>query len=648
MGTIARMTCFLRRSISVAACVAACVVAGCAAGGEDDAGQADAASPDAGPTDAGPLDAGPLDAGPLDAFVPDDGGPSDAGEEDSGATVTAPVVDGEPRADHRRPSWVYSVPAGAVGFRVRIDGGAFVDLDVATTVYTAPVDLSDGLHTFGVRARDEEGRYGPEGTFDTTVSPIEREGDLFWRADRVMATSPLGHVAAISAHNAYEDGLASAGANLAETVRILHAAQTAGADLLELDLVDVGGVPRVEHDDTGNPARAALADVLDDALLRAGNQVLFLEIKETTPTEAFVRALLDLLAARRGDYARAGRPVVLRAFHSIRANLDLARTLLDTDEYVLLRPYVRLSVLFSRGAATRALVRDAVTNGYDMVELEYRSADLLTSVSLARSLGLGVNVYTIPATFGEVFVANLRESVDAITVDYPIALSRAVVTDDNAQVFVDVSQQTDATVGAVPYLRTGFPADGLAVNGGGEPLLRIGAESDPLFGARLVFEPAATRSAALYDADALPGEGVFVAVHVRFGTLTLVDGDTMSVLAKTNAGGYGLELFNPTGTAPTVLRFGVYVGGAYRYATIPASALTTTRAHFITCAYDGDGGVRMWVDNDDGAVAIVSATGGITNNDLPVILGADPQAGASRYFFDGELQMALVQSWGAH
>jgi hypothetical protein len=57
----------------------------------------------------------------------------------------------------------------------------------------------------------------------------------------------------------------------------------------------------------------------------------------------------------------------------------------------------------------------------------------------------------------------------------------------------------------------------------------------------------------------------------------------------------------------------------------------------------------MWIDNDESGVTATTATGGITNNDVPVILGADPQGGgAPRFFFDGEIQMALAEAWGAH
>lgn len=632
----------------VSSCIAALFFAACATGGSspDASTERDASS---NRNDAGPA---------LDAFVPlpEDGGGAldaslDAGtmEPDSGALVGAPLVDGEPRADHRRPSWVWTVPEGAEGFRVRIDDGAWETLDLGTTHYTAPSDLSDGLHRFEVQARDVEGRYGPSGHFETTVELIERPGDWWWRTDRVLATTPLGHPAAISAHNAYSDTLSTAEANRNATLTRLHEAQNQGADLLELDLVDAGdGVPRIAHDDNGNSARARLVDVLDDPQLAVGDQILFLELKETAPTEAFMRALLDLIAERRASYARAGRPIVLRAFESVRASIDLAKTLLESPDYVLIRPYVRLSILFSRNAATPAKIRDAAASGFHMVEFEYRTYRWPAYAALARSLGLGVNVWTVPVSFGEVFVANAREIADAITVDYPIAAARSVVTDDNSLFLVDVSQETDASVTSVNYLRTNRSTFPLPVNGTGQPLLRIGSDSDPLIGGRLVFESSASRSAALYDGDTRPGEGVFLGVLVRFTTLSLADGTTKSIVAKTNSGAWGLELHNPSGTAATILRFGVYVDGSYRYATVPASRLTTTRAHFITAAYDGDGGVRMWIDNDDSGVTVPTTRGGIVNNNVPIRLGADPEEVGARYYFDGEIQMAFAQAWGHH
>lgn len=574
------------------------------------------------------------------ARAPDASHLADSALADGGGGIAAPNVEGHILADYSQPTWLWDTPLGATAFRARVDEGAWLELDLDTTWLTWPEPLDNGLRRFEVAARDSKGRYGPEGLFETEVARIVRSGDNFWHQERVMTTSPLDHPCAISAHNAYADDLLSAEANLSETLSLLHAAQAAGADLLELDVVYAGSKVLVDHNATGATNRASLADVLADEQLSAGNQILFLEIKETEPTEAFIRQLLDIVAT----HARPGRHVALRAFHSVRANLDLAREVLDSREYLLLRPHIRLSVLFSRTQASPAEIAGAANAGYDMVEFDYQTPGLMSSVARARALGLGIGIYTIPVQFGEVFVSNARELVDVVTVDASISESRSVISRANPQFFIDISGQLDDTLASIPYLRVGSEPSALLVNSANAPLLRIGTVDTIFSGGHLVFNSAQTRAAPLYDADALDGRGVLVAVSARLASTTLADGATMSLIAKTEEGGWGLELHNPSGTDPTVLRFGVNVAGTYRYASLPASSLSTDKAYFITGAYDGDGGVRMWIDNDDSGVSVTYATGGILNNDSPVVLGADP-GDPQRYYFDGEIQMALGQSW---
>lgn len=574
-----------------------------------------------------------------------DGGPG-GGPDGTLGDVAAPDVDGEPVADHRRPSWVWTVPDGATGFRARIDEGAWTEVDADITWWTSIDALGNGAHTFQVAARDGAGNYGPAGTFDTEVAPVSRAGDDFWGQARVMTTTSLGHACALSAHNAYVDDQATAAANLDGTLASVHAAQAAGADLIELDIVHAGGRVVIDHDDTGAQERAALADVLGDADLRGGDEIMFLEIKEQQPTDAFGREVLDTIAGMREDYGRAGRHVVLRAFDDIGENLDLLRALLDTPEYVLLRPYVRLSVLFRRDDATAAKIAAAAAAGYDMVELEYRSDGLMSHILRARALGLGTGIFTVPVEFGEVFVANAREVVDQITIEVPVALARSVVERSSSLFLVDASAAADETVESIPYRRSDAQKSDLAVNGDTEPALRVVGGEDPLPGGRLVFEAGASQAAELYDADAPAGQGVLIALSALLGTTALPDGETMVLASKTQTSGWTLELHNPAGGTATVLRFGVYVAGAYHYATVAASALTTERAHFITGAYDGDGGVRLWVDNDAAGVTSESTTGGITNNDLAALLGADPGE-PRRFFFDGEIQLAIGQAWVA-
>ena len=101
---------------------------------------------------------------------------------------------------------------------------------------------------------------------------------------------PTAREDAISCHNCYTGSLTG-------TVDKLHAAQSDGADLLELDIKDEGGTVYVEHDDTGGTSGPHFSDVLADASLKSGNQILFIELKETNPTVDFVTSVLDQLAA---------------------------------------------------------------------------------------------------------------------------------------------------------------------------------------------------------------------------------------------------------------------------------------------------------------------------------------------------------------
>jgi len=58
----------------------------------------------------------------------------------------------------------------------------------------------------------------------------------------------------------------------------------------------------------------------------------------------------------------------------------------------------------------------------------------------------------------------------------------------------------------------------------------------------------------------------------------------------------------------------------------------------------------MWVDNSDSGVdESGSYEDGVTQNDAPMVLGADPEGTSStRYPFTGRIQMAMVQKWRDH
>lgn len=460
--------------------------------------------------------------------------------------------------------------------------------------------------------------------------------------DRQVAVTPYGHLTAIACHNCYDDTLEG-------TLADLHAAQEAGADLLELDLTDEGGQIIVEHDDGGGADGPVLADVLMDAALQAGDQILNIELKESAPTEAFITGVLDAVIA--AGCVGPGRPLMLRAFvnDSRLENLLIAQTLLRSAPYAEIAPYVRLHALLnaSDGATPALLVSridENVERGFHSIEFALGTPGLLTGIRYAESLGLGTSVWTVP-TNGELHVAALRDEVDSITTEYPVGSARARVEADNGLFFLDATEQ-DAAATAIDWM-TGDAESvtSSAVAQRGLPLLLFGDPGDPLLGTSLSFVASEARSLPVADL-ALAGEGVLVAVLVRLGDLGLSDGETMSILGKANAGEYALELHNPAGGGDTVLRFGVYVGGGYEYATMPASSLHTDRSHWIVAAYAGSGTVSMLVDHSSAAVTTGSAEGPIVANDAILQLGADPQdPDAPRYFLQGEVQAAIVQSW---
>ena len=96
------------------------------------------------------------------------------------------------------------------------------------------------------------------------------------------------------------------------------------------------------------------------------------------------------------------------------------------------------------------------------------------------------------------------------------------------------------------------------------------------------------------------------------------------------------------------LRFVVHVNGGYSYATTPLIGLNGTNSYFIIGAYDGNGAVRLWVNNVE-RMASASISGGVTLNNSPVVSGTAPQgATVRRYFFKGKIQQVMVQKWRNH
>jgi hypothetical protein len=258
------------------------------------------------------------------------------------------------------------------------------------------------------------------------ASPLANEG--YWAGvTKAFPRTPTGHVAAIGRHNCYVTTESTSSANLTKTNATVQAAINANADLLEFDIKEEGGRVYVHHEDNGSTNGPLLANVLDNPALQADDAVLYIEIKETSTSATLARQVLDILRARKTWYARDGRPVVFRGFHSRRANLAAIQSLLP--EYPDLSPYIRLHVFFEDDnaadmAAFHTLIRNAKTQGLHGVEFPYADKNLLSKIAYAKAQGLGVTLWTIPDSMGEVFLSNLREEVDAFVCEYDVTKAR--------------------------------------------------------------------------------------------------------------------------------------------------------------------------------------------------------------------------------
>lgn len=465
-----------------------------------------------------------------------------------------------------------------------------------------------------------------------------------------LPLTPMGHAMAISAHNAYVEFWWSPSANLNATLDTLTQAINDQADLLELDLVydSLDQAVKVSHQAGGlHLVNARFDDVLASAVLTQATQPLFLELKESQFNADYAVALIENL--RQYGYLRAGRPVYLRSFPAGRSNLIHARDYLQIN-YPELSPYVRFNEIYQTNNDLSALqqqVAEVAALGFDMVEFNYQTPSLGGHIEYAKSLGLGVGLWTIPADMGEVGLTLFRDEVDVLTTDYDLAAARQVVQDDNQLLYVN-SAQTAVTASALTYYRGDETPYSLPLIPPQAPQLFSTQAGQPFFGSVAGFLPGQRQQLSFYDADQGAANGYLVNVLVRFRQLSIPDGETWAIVNKADAGSFAMELHNPSGIIGPQLRYGVHIDGEYRYVTVNASQFSTDRSYYISGAYDGDGSVRLYLNSKQIGFGN-SYTGGVTVNDSPVVLAADPQGPVdTRFHADIEVQMLSIQDWWNH
>ncbi len=553
-----------------------------------------------------------------------------------------PEVQGERSAGHYRPSWSWkqggTFPA-TTQYRYRLDGGAWTV--TKKNVFTPDVDLTEGEHLFEIQAAGIKGLWSPTTEFTTTIEFFEQKG--YWNGtERPLVESQLGKKVLLSAHNSYEEHLATPEKNLTKTFQIIHAAQEEQADAIELDIVSWDNILRVTHDDNCQAVKAArLSDVLADTKLREGNQLLYLEIKEVSPKAKKIRALLDLLL--KYGYATNGRPVALRSFATDkrRKNLSLLKTILKEPRYIHIQPYIRIHALLGEEGSQK-LIGELYEDGIDAVEIKHSRKNLFGMLIYAKALGMGTGVWSLGK---KTEVAAFRDAVDTMIIDLATDKARETIEKQNSLLFLNVWNE-EMQDGKIEYRKEGATTS-TSTSATGFPEFKWVGPGEDRFGGSLTFEKKKKNAISFGDLENSPGKGIFLSLVVNFDDLCLKNGETASLVAKTDKSGFGLELYNPPGWfSPTLLRFVVHVNGQYRYATRPVGDLNQTDSYHIVAAYTGSGKVQLWVNGKASHVSSQNAFGGITRNNSPLLLGADPQGSFTRRFhFSGKIQKLNVQRW---
>ena len=583
---------------------------------------------------------------------------ADSGTVSGGDTATdadpverlpAPTVVGEISAGHASPTWLWTWGETASEVRWRINDGEWWSSEPDLGRVTAPSPLDAGEHTVFIEAANAAGEWSESGSFTTRIEYFEREG--YWNGvARDFAQSPLGHRMGVVCHNCYEEDAGSPAANLDDTHALLINAVADEADLLEFDVRYYEGDWRLEHDDTPGSDAVFFEDILEFESLMEWDQPLFIEVKERDPSPAALQELLRMVLD--AGFATNGRPVFFRAFRDVRYdNLHYLKEALDSGSYPHHENYIRLHVLLKEDSSETTsgfhdLIDEAATSGFHGVNFNWRTPDLFNLIEYAKSHGLGTSMWTVPERMGEAWCASMREDIDALVVDYDLSDCRQVVEEDTSLVYLNTARADSDT--EIEWYRSGRESERILITTSEHPTMTHRSSGSGLYGPSLEFNRALGTSLPLYDADNDPGAGFFLATTVEFDDVDLDNGEKQAIFSKADDGGFALELRG--GALTTSLRFSVHIDGSYRYAEKTLVGIDTSKSHFIMAAYDGDGRVRLWLNNSDDWVDESSIyTTGVTENDSPVRLGADPEGSTStRYHFSGRIQMAMLQKWRDH
>ncbi|MEN8207273.1 MAG: hypothetical protein ABFS24_14890 [Pseudomonadota bacterium] len=514
-----------------------------------------------------------------------------------------------------------------------------------------------------------------DGYFDALILVVDPNapggGDGFWQGiTKALPTTGLGNVVAVSCHNCY-NGPNNEIYNTTQANSKINYALANGADLIEIDIGEYLGVVYANHDDPLSGSYPTLAQLLDNTVLLNSEAMLFMEIKERgIDPNTFATLVLDLLNSRQA-YASEGRWVFFRAFSRSLPYLIALRDALPG--YPQIAPFVRFIVLYDGGPTLyNAIDNEVVANGFHGVEVRYTSDNLYAHLMYARSLGLMAGIWTVPAAFGEVAIGAMREDVDQMTMELRVDKGREFIEELNTAGYFNAWDMTQGpltaalNLGAYNEKQVDLDRAAGTTTVHGTPSLEVldRAASLDRFGGSMLFDLANREAVDLWDVDANANEGFLVSAVVHFDDIDLSDNaeQTMAIVSKAEAGGFVLGLTYGTAAYPntTVLRCGVHINGSFVYHEYPMTGTNSGHgefdrpvndlmSYFVVCVYDGNGGVYLVVNNQLPSTQHPTATGGVTANDVPIFVGAEPQAdGGSRFYFDGKVQQVSIQRWGDH
>ncbi|MFK7933910.1 MAG: hypothetical protein AB8G22_10390 [Saprospiraceae bacterium] len=418
---------------------------------------------------------------------------------------------------------------------------------------------------------------------------IKETSGIWKNVQRDLSITSLAHQVAIACHNCYHTDLNSPSAEVStkETLAKIENALLQGADFIELDIVDADGEIRVKRKDTQRARGALLTDVLSYEKLRSSDAMLYLEIKEEKrTTDKFMWTLLNEL--KNHGYAKTGRPAVIRVFpEAERENFLLeAKNLLD-GHFKRMKEHVLLSLMLPRqlGENTAEMtntIERAAQDGIRMVEFNYRTKNIAIHLQRARDLGLGIGMWTLPAKEGNTFIAAFRDQVDLFNTDSEIVTAQSAIEDHN--------------------------------------LLYSHQQSIP--------DSAETR------------KGYLVMATIQLTELEVGENATHRIVGREKGEDFTLEIHNPGGSQPTMLRFGVKANRQYKYAYILLENLNVDEVYTIVGAYNGDGAIELFVNQDASQVTTAHTRGKVAV--LPQAIKVS-QAVEDAPF---ELKNLSVQGWG--